>query len=254
MGRRKPGKPRREQRDVRYSLRQLEPPGYERWLTPAVGVDPDALAADPTVSAEAVDLLRRLLRLRPVYGKSIPQQAIVLDQLVDVGTLPLQRPDGEVIAVPVGELAARMGRVPAGDVRGHVHELHSYGMILVGEHQDLPAPVVRLVVGKPAKPGEPWLFGGDIASDLVPKACIPVDPATMSPAEFSALAYLRAHLSEGTTGTVEEYAGFNGVGTVKRAQELFDAVAHLVDVRGCPSCPTAHLCTRDKNADRPPRS
>lgn len=251
MGRRKPGKPRKEQ-GVRYSLRQLEPPGYERWMTPAPGIDPDRLAAEGAVSAEAVDLMRRLLRLRSVYGTSIPQQAVVLDRLVDTGTLPLQRPDGEVIAVPVGEMAERMGgQVRPGDVRGHVHELHASGMILIGEHPDVPAPVVRLVVGKPQQPGGKWLFGGDIESDLVPKACIPAGARHLDPDEFAALAYLRAHQADGTTGTVEEYAGFNGVGSTARAQELFDAVAHLLDVRGCPTCPTAHLCTRDKNTDRP---
>ncbi|MGW2376329.1 MULTISPECIES: hypothetical protein [Kitasatospora] len=43
----------------------------------------------------------------------------------------------------------------------------------------------------------------------------------------------------------QEYASFDGVGTEERAQQLFDAVAHLIDARGCPACPTAHLCTRD---------
>jgi hypothetical protein len=55
----------------------------------------------------------------------------------------------------------------------------------------------------------------------------------------------------GTVGTVEEYATFNGVGSVERAQELFDAVADLVDVRGCPACPAAHLCTRDPQEAQP---
>ncbi|MGW3045593.1 hypothetical protein ACWC9T_37515 [Kitasatospora sp. NPDC001159] len=100
----------------------------------------------------------------------------------------------------------------------------------------------------PAKPGDPWLFGGDIASNLVPKACIPGDPRTLGADKFAALGYLRSHLAEGTVGTAEEYATFEGVGSVERAQELFDAVADLVDVRGCPACPTAHLCTRDPEA------
>ncbi|MFJ9523512.1 hypothetical protein ACIRPK_35435 [Kitasatospora sp. NPDC101801] len=105
---------------------------------------------------------------------------------------------------------------------------------------------IREAARRPAKPGERWLFGGDIASDLVPKACIPLGAQTLPSDEFAALAYLRAHIGNGSTGMVDEYATFNGVGSVERARELFDAVVHLVDVRGCLSCPTAHLCTCDK--------
>ncbi|MFD8705130.1 hypothetical protein ACFV1W_21365 [Kitasatospora sp. NPDC059648] len=57
-----------------------------------------------------------------------------------------------------------------------------------------------------------------------------------------------AHLAEGTVGTAEEYATFDGASSVERDQELFDAVADLVDVRGCPACPTAHPCTREPEA------
>ncbi|WP_327075588.1 hypothetical protein OG196_43480 (plasmid) [Kitasatospora purpeofusca] len=81
-----------------------------------------------------------------------------------------------------------------------------------------------------------------------PGRAFPGDPQTLGAEKFAALAYLRAHLAEGTTGTAEEYATFEGVGSVEHAQELFDAVADLANVRGCPSCPTAHLCTRDPEA------
>ncbi|WP_380286472.1 hypothetical protein [Kitasatospora purpeofusca] len=248
MGRRKPGKPRREHGPVEYTLQQLQPPGYDEWLSPAPGFDPQRAAADPRLSPQAVDLMRRLGRLRPAYGPKIPLQAAWLDMALDRGVLRLRRPDGSIGNLPAGELAGMLGgRAEVADVRNAVHELHAAGMLLV--EPDSEDAVLRVVVGKPAKPGDPWLFGGDIASDLVPKTCIPGDPQTLGHEEFAALAYLRAHLSEGTVGTAEEYATFEGVGSVERAQELFDAVADLVDVRGCPACPTAHLCTRDPDAD-----
>ena len=247
VGRKKPGKPRRDRGTVEYTLQQLQPPGYDQWMTLA----PDAAekaATDPHLSPESVDLTRRLTRLGPIYGPKIPVQAVWLDLAVDQGVLRLRHPDGTVGLLPVGELAGMFGDQGAGrDLRASVHELHAAGMLLL-ERDGEEDSVVRVVIGRPARPGDPWLFGGDIASDLVPKTCIPGDPQSLGVEEFAALGYLRSHISEGTTGTAEEYATFKGVGSVERARELFDAVADLVDVRGCPACPTAHLCTRDPQA------
>ncbi|CAN3978392.1 hypothetical protein [Kitasatospora purpeofusca] len=248
MGRRKPGKPRRERAAVEYTLQQLQPPGYDQWMTPAAGLDPERAGSDPALSPQAGDLMRRLARLRPSYGPKIPVQAVWLDLAIDGGVLRLRQQDGTVDPLPTARLADAFGsEAGPGGLRALVHELHAAGALLV-EPDGEDDTVVRLVVGKPAKPGDPWLFGGDIAGDLVPKTCIPGDPQTLGAEKFAALAYLRAHLAEGTTGTAEEYATFEGVGSVGHAQELFDAVADLVDVRGCPSCPTAHLCTRDPEA------
>ncbi|MFJ7250161.1 hypothetical protein ACIQWA_36755 [Kitasatospora sp. NPDC098652] len=247
MGRKKPGKPRRERAAAEYTLQQLQPPGYDQWMTLA----PDAAtkaATDPRLSPETIDLTRRLVRLGPAYGPKIPAQALWLDLALDQGALRLRRPDGTVGRLPVAELAAMLGGQGDGqDLRATVHELHAAGMLLV-EPDGEDDCVLRVVIGKPARPGDPWLFGGDLASDLVPQTCIPGDPQTLGVEEFAALGYLRSHLAEGTTGTAEEYATFDGVGSVERAQELFDAVADLVDVRGCPACPSAHLCTRDPEA------
>ncbi|MFJ4185515.1 hypothetical protein [Kitasatospora sp. NPDC089509] len=257
MGRKKPGKPRRERTAAEYTLQQLQPPGYDRWMTPAPDLDPERAAADSTLSAQAIGLMRRLVRLRAVYGPRIPVQAVWLDVAIDGGDLRLRRTDGSVGNLPAGELAAVLGGVTAAtgatgatgaaDVRGAVHELHANGMLLV-EPNGEDDTVLRVVVGKPARPGDPWLFGGDLAGDLVPRTCVPGDPQALGADRFAALGYLRSHLAEGTVGTAEEYATFDGVGSVERAQELFDAVADLVDVRGCPACPTAHLCTRDPDA------
>lgn len=244
MGRKKAGKPRRTMGTAEYTLQQLQPPGYDQWMALA----PDAYdraMQDVRLSPETVSMTRRMSRLAPLYGTKIPVQALWLDLAVDQGVLQLRHPDGSVGHLPVAELAGMLGdQRAAADVRSVVHELHAAGGVLV-EPSDQEEVVLRVVVGKPAKPGDPWLFGGDLASALVPKVCIPVAPGSLPPDEFAALAYLRAHLAEGTTGTAEEYASFDGVGTAERAQELFDAVAHLVDARGCPACPTAHVCTRD---------
>jgi hypothetical protein len=261
MGRRKQGKPKRQRGAGEYTLQQLRPPGYDEWMV----LTPDAAAqaaADPRLSPEAVDMARRLARLRPQYGPQIPRQALLLDLAVDHGALPLRSPGGALHHLPVGELAALLGADPAdpadpagADVRTALHELHASGALLVESSADPDAEtVLRVVVGKPTRPGDPWLFGGDMESAMVPRTCIPGDPCSLGVEEFAALGYLRAHLSEGTVGTVEEYATFNGVGSVERAQALFDAVADLVDVRGCPACPTAHLCTRDAQGEADPAS
>ncbi|MFE9429122.1 hypothetical protein ACFYNO_39955 [Kitasatospora sp. NPDC006697] len=168
MGRKKPGKPRRE-RTVEYTLQQLQPPGYDQWMTPAPDLDPERAATEPGLSPQAIGLMRRLVRLRPVYGPKIPVQAVWLDAALDGGALRLRRLDGSVGNLPAGELAAMLGgATEAAAVRGTVHELHANGMLLV-EPDGEDDIVLRVVVGKPAKPGDPWLFGGDIAGDLVPK-------------------------------------------------------------------------------------
>ncbi|MER7582253.1 hypothetical protein [Kitasatospora sp. NPDC097691] len=247
MGRRKPGKPRRERSAAEYTLQQLRPPGYDEWLTVAPDTAEKA-ATDTRLSPETIDITRRLTRLRPVYGPKIPAQALWLDLAIDGGVLRLGHPDGTVRRLPVAELTGMLGGQGSGqDLRASVHELHAAGMLLVEPYGEDDC-ALRVVVGKPARPGDPWLFNGDIAGDLVPKVCIPADPQAIGADQYAALAYLRSHLSEGTTGTVEDYATFKGVGSVEHAQELFDAVADLVDVRGCPACPTAHLCTRAPEA------
>lgn len=244
MGRKKPGKPRRERAAGRYTLQQLQPPGYDQWITPVPGQAQNIAGAG--LSASAMDLARRLEQLRPRYGPKVPVQALWLDLAIDSGVLQLRHTD-RTVGLPVAELARMLGDPGGdGDLRDSVHELHAAGMVLVEPDDD--GCVLRVVVGKPTRPGEPWLFDGDMASGLVPQACVPADPALMDPAEFAALACLRARMAEGETGIPQEYATFNGVGTVERARELFAAVDHLVDVRGCPACPSGHLCTRAPDA------
>ncbi|MFD7732164.1 hypothetical protein ACFV6F_17465 [Kitasatospora phosalacinea] len=250
MGRKKPGKPRRERAAGGYTLQQLQPPGYDQWIVPAPGRA--MMTATEGMSAGAVETARRIERLLPLYGPKVPVQALWLDLAVDSGVLQMRHTDGTVGLLPVAELAGMLSgpdgapAAPA-ELRASVHELHAAGAVLVEPDED-DGCVLRLVVGRPERPGDPWLFGGDMAAGLVPKACVPADPASMDAEEFAVLGYLRAHLAGGTVGTAEEYATFDGVGTVERARELFAAVDHLLDVRGCPACPSGHLCTRDVDA------
>ncbi|MER7703608.1 hypothetical protein ABTX81_11990 [Kitasatospora sp. NPDC097605] len=170
MGRRKPGKPRRERGPVEYTLQQLRPPGYDEWMTPAAGFDPERAAADPRLSPRAVDLMRRLARLRPAYGPKVPLQAAWLDMALDRGSLRLRHPDGSIGDLPADELASVIGGAAEGsDVRNAVHELHAAGALLV-DPDGGDDTVLRVVVSKPAKPGDPWLFAGDIPGDPVPGA------------------------------------------------------------------------------------
>jgi hypothetical protein len=96
MGRKKPGKPRR-QRSVTYTLQQLQPPGYEEWLDIPQQFTADEAASDPRLGAESVDLMQRFARLRPLYRGLIPIHAVVLDTLLDTGALPISM-DGKSAA------------------------------------------------------------------------------------------------------------------------------------------------------------
>lgn len=79
----------------------------------------------------------------------------------------------------------------------------------------------------------------------MPQTCIPARPGALPADEFAALAFIRVRMSQGTEARTDEFAQRDRVGTVARARELFDAVSHLTEVKGCSACPSAPLCTRD---------
>ncbi|MFF5704005.1 hypothetical protein ACFY7H_16080 [Streptomyces sp. NPDC012794] len=240
MGRRKPNKPGRG-RQAQYTLQQLQPPGYDEWLR----VDPKSAEAadDPRLSPDAVDLVRRLGRLRAFYPGRIPVQAVHLDVAIDEGTVLLRQGD-TVAPLPVGVAAEMLGADPAGDqVRRSLHELHAHGGVLVDTGTE--ATLLRIVAQRPERPGDPWVFADSPEETLVPKVCVPAYPGDISLDEFAALAFIRSHMAGGTEADPEEFARHEGVGTVERARELFGAVAELAGVKGCSACPSGHICTRD---------
>lgn len=119
MGRKKQGKPGRTRKGT-YTLQQLQPSGYDEWIRVQPGVTADSAAADDRLTDDAVDLMKRLARLRPFYRGPIPMQAARLDMVLDSGSFPLSSGDGETaVLVPVQEAAALMG---AGSTMGDVRE------------------------------------------------------------------------------------------------------------------------------------
>ncbi|MEU3573789.1 hypothetical protein AB0E96_36025 [Kitasatospora sp. NPDC036755] len=174
MGRDKAGKPRRSGEAAGYALRRLRPPGYDRWITVAPGAYGRAVR-DTRLSPQAVATARRLHRLAPLYGSTVPEQALWLDLAVDRGVLRVRRPDGGIGRLSVADLATLPGDRPGdADLRGAVHELHAAGAVLVepGDEEEL---VLRVVVRKPAGPGGSWLFDGDPAG--APDSAPAGDPA-----------------------------------------------------------------------------
>ncbi|WP_331761916.1 hypothetical protein [Streptomyces sp. NBC_01546] len=244
MGRRKPGKPRRE-RIQTYTLQQLQPPGYDEWLTIGSDFTADAAAADSRLDEDAVDLMRRFARLRPLYRGLIPMQAVQLDLALDQGAIPISKgADEHATLIPMEEIAALMGADSSGhDVRESLHRLHSVGAFLVEEVAE-GVPLVRVVSQPPQRPGDPWIFHGTAADALVPSTCIPARPGDLPADEFAALAFIRPHMSRGTQPLPEEFAEHDGIDSVGHARRLFEAVADLAHEKGCGTCPSAHLCTR----------
>lgn len=243
MGRTKPGKPR-HQRSMTYTLQQLQPPGYEEWLDIPHQFTADVAASDPRLDAESVDLMQRFARLRPLYRGLIPLQAVLLDTLLDTGALPISMDGKSVQLFPLEPIAAWLGvKTDAVDVRVGFHELHSVGALLV-ENTSHDVPVVRIVSQPPRRPGDRWIFPGDAEDMTVPKTCIPAEPGDLAPDEFAALGFIRACMSQGLKADPADFAMHKGIGSVKRARELFTAVAELAEVKGCAACPSAHLCTR----------
>ncbi|MBO8189244.1 hypothetical protein [Streptomyces spirodelae] len=252
MGRKKQGRPGRRRQGV-YTLQQLQPPGYDEWIKFGSHTTPGAAASDPRLGEEAVGLMQRLTRLRPLYRGPIPMQAVRLDMALDTGALAVScDSEGKDAAlVPIEELATGMGVASAdGDVRESVHRLHAVGALLVEDAGD-DVPLVRIVSQPPRRPGDRWIFHGSPEDMLVRKTCVPAQPDDLAPDEFAALAFIRCHMSRGTEATAEDFAQHEGIGSVEKARELFAAVAELTEVKGCSACPSAHLCTRPTTAGAP---
>ncbi|MGW2255155.1 hypothetical protein ACWCXH_33960 [Kitasatospora sp. NPDC001660] len=243
MGRTKANKARRRRDVADHTLRQLEPPGYDEWFEVPARYRPEAATADPRLLPDDVDLLGRLARLRPIYGAVIPLQAIYLDHMIDIGVIPLRSGEDEASLLPLENVGTVIPGMSGEDLRGSVHRLHSGGALLVDAQDE--AVMVRVVARRPALPGDPWLFEDDEEAKVLPKVCVPVHPDEVGTEEYFALAYLRSAEASGTV-SVEDFADRFCAGDTSRAQEVFDSVAHLVGVRGCPACPSGHLCTREE--------
>jgi hypothetical protein len=241
MGRKKPGKPGRR-RVKAYTLQQLQPPGYDEWLSIGSDFTSGAAADDPRLSDDAIDFMQRLARLRPHYAGLVPKQAVQLDMVLDTGSLPLSLGGEKVSLVPLHEVASALGADTTGDLRSSFHQLHSIGALLMDDASDVP--LVRIVTQTPRRPGDPWIFHGSPEDELVPKTCVPAQPGDLAADEFAALAFVRSHMARGTEATPEEFAEHKGIDSLERARDLFSAVADLATVRGCSACPSAHLCTR----------
>ncbi|MEU8893714.1 hypothetical protein [Streptomyces sp. NPDC048442] len=247
---------------MKYSLDQLEPPGalYEEWFHVEEGMDTSLAASDPRIDADALDFMERLARLAKPYAGRVPKAAVLLDMALDSGFLPLRRGDGGIM-VPLDEAASMFpaarrlsaGPVGADQVRESVHSLHAVGALLVELVED--TPIGRLVARRPEHPGEPWVFVDDGPEDAGPKTCMPNGAVTeLTAEEFAALGYLRSCEAADDEATVEHFCEqMGGHVDAKRAQELFAAVlaSGWMDVKGCPACPSGHLCTRDTMEESP---
>jgi hypothetical protein len=241
MGRRKPGKPRRQEQNS-YTLRQLQPPGYDEWVKPGSDLTARGAADDPRLGREARDILHRVERLMPTYQGLLPMQAVQLDMMLDKEAVPFCYGEERFSLIPLQEVAKALSIEADADVRASFHQLHAAGALLIEERDDVS--LVRIVSQRPTRPGDPWAFQGGPEEHLVPKTCVPAQPGELSADEFAALAFVRMHMSEGTEPDPADFARHEGIGSVERASQLFAAVAERAQVRGCSACPTAHLCTR----------
>lgn len=247
MGRHKQNKPRRPRRPRGYTLHELQPPGqgYDDWIDVPAGLDPGAIN-DPRVKGEHLEMMARIARLGPIYGGRMPEAALVLDMLIDGGQLPIAEGEENGVLVPMAELAERFGA--AGDIRETIHRLHSAGMLLVVDGPDDESSFVRMVMQKPAEPGQPWRFVGD-PDAVVAMTCLPDGMWDALPTEVAAtVAYMRSRQGQLEEPDPAEYGTHEGVNGEAHARELFAAAQESgwVDYKGCGACPAGHLCTREE--------
>ncbi|MFB8236297.1 hypothetical protein ACFC58_07055 [Kitasatospora purpeofusca] len=166
MGRRKPGRTRRERPEQRLPawrgrlLRRLGPPGAfyndQEWWDLEPGEVPDR----PGITEQTRHWIQWLA---PVYGGQVPPAALLLDGYIARGTLPCRAEYGRRVEVPVEGfvrgLASTWPAVAASGVsaRELLHIMHSDGRFLLAD--DL---TVRAVLGQPQDTGGRWLFADDI--------------------------------------------------------------------------------------------
>lgn len=245
MGRKKPGKPRRQRKTQEYTLRQLQPPGepYDEWFSVRPG---DAYRKDPRITAEAVALMDCIHRLAPLYGWEVPKAAIYLDGLIDTGSLPIFRGEDEGTLVPIEEMAAAQGGTSPEQIRESIHNLHAIGALIVFTDDDNDVSYVRMVAKRPEAPSEPWQFAGD-PDTVVATTCIPSHIWDDLPTDVAAaVAFMRTCRSLLEEPDPAVYGTHKGVKGTEHAKELFAAAlaSGFVDEKGCEACPTGHLCTR----------
>lgn len=249
MGRKKPGKARRPRVPRQYTLQELQPPGegYEEWIRVTAGMNPDRID-DPRVSDEALALMKRLVRLGPLYGNKVPKAALYLDDLIDTGQLPVFGDGEKGTLLPLAEAAARFGS-QNGDLRESLHNLHAAGMLLLDTDNDHDIAVIRVVAQKPGEPGGPWRFQGD-PDAVTAKTCIPDGIWEDLPAEIAgAVMYLRMCRSQLQEPDPKKFGQHEGVNGTAHAKKLFAAALEsgAVDEKGCEACPAGHLCTRTED-------
>ncbi|MFF8619239.1 hypothetical protein [Streptomyces sp. NPDC015350] len=210
-------------------------------------MNPDQIN-DPRVSDEALALMRRLVRLGPLYDNKVPKAALYLDDLIDTGQLPIFGDGEEGTLVPLAEAATRLGS-QGGDLRESLHNLHAVGMLLLDTDNEYDIPVIRVVAQKPEKPGSPWRFQGDPYA-VTAKTCIPDGIWEELPAEVAgAVMYLRMCRSQLQEPDPNEFGRREEVNGPAHARNLFaEALASgAVDEKGCEACPAGHLCTRTED-------
>ncbi|MGV2914694.1 hypothetical protein [Streptomyces alfalfae] len=246
MGRKKPGKPRRQRSPQEYTLRQLKPPGepYDEWFTVHAGSA--AYRNDIRLNLNVVALMDRIQRLGPLYGGEVPKAAVYLDSLIDTGKLPIFQGEDEGTLVPIADMAAAHDGASLEEIRESIHKLHAVGALIVFSDDDHDVSYVRMVAKRPEEPGMPWQFDGD-RDVAVATTCIPTHIWEDLPIDVAAaVAYMRTCRSRLEEPDPAVYGTHEGVTGTQHAKELFAAAltSGYVDEKGCDACPTGHLCTR----------
>ncbi|MFG2844276.1 hypothetical protein ACGF12_14040 [Kitasatospora sp. NPDC048296] len=162
MGRRKPGRVRRERPVPAWRpplLRSLQPPGafYNDTDMPWWDLQPGEVPDRPGITEQT---RRWIMWLAPVYGGQVPAAALVLDSMIARGVLHCLIGPGEVSEVPVDRFARQLATTwPAAAASGActrelLHIMHADGFLLVGDDPF----AVRTVLAQPPHTGGRWLF------------------------------------------------------------------------------------------------
>jgi hypothetical protein len=226
----------------------MQPEGdiYNEWMHAPPDMHAENIS-DPDLDAEALDLLRRVARLAPLYQGGMPTAAVLLDHLVDTGHLPFLFSDDAGTIVSIEEIVERYkSHAGSADVRESVHRLHAAGALLLVIPDGTEQPMVRMVARPPLAPGDKWVFVGDPEEAALPKVCLPPGVRDLTPEVASAVMYMRAMQAQLREPDPEEFSQQKGVESPEHARALFAEARRSgqVDHKGCEACPAGHLCTR----------
>jgi hypothetical protein len=152
-------------------LHSLVPPGgsYDNWYNISPGMDLSRLEADPRIGVRAVEAMKMVVHLAPIYGGRVPEAAVKLDSVAQSGSVWMREAGGATVSVPLTSLFERLGAGrqpgspgnspdPAQWLRVWLHTVHAAALVVMDDDLALRLPVTLGQGRAGDEDARPWVF------------------------------------------------------------------------------------------------